>query len=381
MKKTKIVADNKIPFLKGVLEPFAEVEYLAPGEITKTAVKNADALFVRTRTKCDANLLDGSNVKFIATATIGFDHIDAKYCDARNIKWISAPGCNSSSVMQYIASALLTLAETKNLLLSDLAIGIVGVGNVGSKVAKVAKAFGMKVLLNDPPRARAEGNQGFVDLDELISRSDIITFHVPLNKDGRDKTFHLADESFFGKFNREKIIINTSRGEVVETTALKNAINNKVVKACVLDVWENEPDIDRELLSRVDIATPHIAGYSADGKANGTAVCVRAINSFFNFGIDPKWYPLELPQAESSKLMMIDCADKSEQQIFSEAVFHTYKILDDDGRLRSSVETFEKQRGSYPVRREFPFYSIEWKNCRMEIVNRLAELGFNILSK
>ncbi|MCL4551497.1 MAG: 4-phosphoerythronate dehydrogenase PdxB [Bacteroidetes bacterium] len=377
----KIVADNKIPFLKGVLEPFAEIEYLAPGEITKATVKDADALLVRTRTKCDASLLDGSNVKFIATATIGFDHIDAKYCDVHNIKWISAPGCNSSSVMQYISSALLTLAEMKNLLLPDLTIGIVGVGNVGTKVARAAKAFGMKVLLNDPPRSRAEGNQGFVDLDELISRSDIITFHVPLNKEGRDKTLHMADESFFNKFDREKIIINTSRGEVVNTSALKNAINNKVVKACVLDVWENEPDIDRELVSLVNIATPHIAGYSADGKANGTAVCVRAISSFFNFGIDPKWYPLELPQPTGSKLIMIDCTDKPEQQISSEAVFHTYKILDDDGRLRSSVGTFEKQRGSYPVRREFPFYDIVLENCRMEIVKMLNELGFNIQSK
>ena len=381
MKKTKIVADNKIPFLNGVLEPFAEVVYLSPSDMTREAIKEADALLVRTRTKCDANLLDGSNVKFIATATIGFDHIDTKYCDSRNIKWISAPGCNSSSVMQYIASALLTLAETKNLLLSDLTIGIVGVGNVGTKVARVAKAFGMNVLLNDPPRTRAEDNQGFVDLDELISRSDIITFHVPLNKDGRDKTFHIVDESFFEKFDQKKIIINTSRGEVVKTEALKKTIRNGFITACVLDVWENEPDIDRELLSLLDIATPHIAGYSADGKANGTAVCVRAISSFFNFGIDNKWYPSELPQPENSKLMVVDCEDKSEQQIFSEAVFHTYRILDDDGRLRGSVETFEKQRGNYHVRREFTFYNIELKNGRKEIHEALIELGFNVIQK
>jgi len=381
MKRKKIVADNKIPFLKGGLEPFADVEYLSPEEITASAVKDADALLVRTRTKCDANLLEGSHVKFIATATIGFDHINTDYCDSHNIKWISAPGCNSLSVMQYVASALLSLAEMKNLILHDLSMGIIGAGNVGTKVERVARAFSMKVLLNDPPRARLEGSENFVELDELISCCDIITFHVPLNKEGRDKTFHMADETFFEKFDSSKIIINTSRGEVVKTKALKNSIRNGTIKACVLDVWENEPEIDRELLSMIDIATPHIAGYSADGKANGTAVCVRAIGKFFGLGIDPKWYPAEIPQPPGSNTVEIDCWGKSDQQIFSEAVLHTYKIFEDDKTLRSSAETFEKQRGNYPLRREFPFYNIILKNCRKEIVNPLVELGFNVLSK
>lgn len=381
MKKIRIVIDNKIPFLKGVLEPFAEVEYLSPENIVRATVKNADALLVRTRTKCDSNLLDGSSVKFIGTATIGFDHINTNYCDSHNIKWVNAPGCNSTSVMQYMASTLVTLAENKNLNLSDMSIGIIGVGNVGSKIARLAKAFGMKAFLNDPPRARLEGDENFVELDELISQSDIITFHVPLNKDGRDNTFHLADEFFFEKLGCKKIIINTSRGEVIKTSELKRSIKDENIKACALDVWENEPDIDRELLSLVDIGTPHIAGYSADGKANGTSVCLRALASFFDFKVDPKWYPSDIPQPARSTKIEIDCNVKSDQKILAEAIIHTYNIREDDKILRKSIETFESQRGNYPVRREFAFYNIELKNSRKEIRDSLIELGFNVLQK
>ena len=297
-KKIKIIADDKIPFLRGALEPFAEVSYLQPSQITKNVVKDADALIVRTRTKCNADLLDQSSVKFIATATIGFDHIDVAYCESNGIKWINAPGCNSSSVQQYLASALLTLARQKEIQLDSKTIGIVGVGNVGRKVEKIAKIFGMKVLLNDPPRERKEGSEKFVSLDYLLHNSDIITFHVPLNKSGEDKTFHLADSNFFEKFNNNKIFINTSRGEVVDTVSLKNAVKNKTVKACVLDVWENEPQIDKELLNLVDISTPHIAGYSVEGKANGTAACVNALNDFFSLGLERNWYPNHLPSIE-----------------------------------------------------------------------------------
>ncbi|MDP3582352.1 MAG: 4-phosphoerythronate dehydrogenase, partial [Ignavibacteria bacterium] len=305
--RIKIVADDKIPFLKGVLEPFADVIYLPPKEISRETVKDADALLVRTRTKCNADLLENLSVKFIATATIGFDHIDGAYCDANKIRWMSAPGCNSSSVQQYIASALVTIAANKKFKLSDKTIGIVGVGNVGSKVEKLASALGMKVLLNDPPRARKEGGEKFVSLDELVEKSDIITFHVPLNKAGVDKTFHLADEKFFEKFNKSKIMINSSRGEVVETNALKLAVKDGSVSDLVLDVWENEPNIDSELLELTDIATPHIAGYSADGKANGTAICVNALSEYFNLGLEKNWYPKEIPNPVNSSIIEMDC--------------------------------------------------------------------------
>ena len=376
--KVKIAADSKIPFLKGVLEPFADIQYLNPADITHDAVKDKDALIIRTRTHCNSELLEGTNVKFIATATIGFDHIDQDYCREKNIKWINAPGCNSYSVQQYIASVLLTLGYNRNLNLSGLTIGIVGVGNVGSKVEKLAKVLGMNVLLNDPPRARKEGNEKFVTIDELISRSDIITFHVPRIKDGVEKTFHLADEKFFKKFSGSKIVFNTSRGQVIETNSVKNALKNRILDGVVLDVWENEPDIDLELLDLADIATPHVAGYSADGKANGTSVCVRNIASFFNLDIDKDWYPDELPSPQNSNEITIDCTGLSDQEIFYKAFISSYDIMNDDNTLRNSVDTFEKQRGNYPVRREFPFYKLKTENCRDEIKNKLKEIGFQI---
>lgn len=376
--KIKIVIDNKIPFIKGVLEEYAIVEYCAPSEIANEKIKDTDALIIRTRTKCNAQLLSGSSVKFIATATIGFDHINTEYCAANNIIWASAPGCNSSSVQQYIASALVSLAKKKNFSLRNKTIGIVGVGNVGSKVERLAKILGMKVLLNDPPRERSEGKEKFVSLDEIISNSDIITFHVPLNKTGEDKTVHIADEKFFEKFNNSKIIINSSRGPVVKTSALIEAMHSGKVSAAVLDVWENEPNIDHELLSLVDFATPHIAGYSADGKANGTSMSIHALNNFFNLGIKNDWYPSEIPSPPQPKEISFDCQGKEEEQILHECILSTYKISEDDQRLRNSVETFEKQRGDYPVRREFPYFTVKLSNEISEIKKKISELGFSI---
>ncbi len=378
--RIKIVIDNKIPMIKGVLEPFADVSYCNPFDINSEVVKDKDALIIRTRTKCNESLLKNSTVKFIATATIGYDHIDTNYCDSNNIKWMNAPGCNSASVNQYIASAIVTIANKKNLDLTKTTIGIVGVGNVGSKIARTAKLLGMSVLLNDPPRARKEGQAGFVELNELVEKSDIITFHVPLIKEGVDKTYHMADDAFFNKLKSEKIIFNSSRGAVVETAAFKNAIKNGKVKAALLDVWEKEPDIDLELLNLVDIATPHIAGYSADGKANGTAACINGVSDYFNLGVEQNWYPVEIPSPVNNKQFTIECEGKTKQQILTEIVLYTYDILSDDATLRASVETFEKQRGSYPIRREFPYYEVKLNNSSKEIEETVKNLGFTVLS-
>ena len=381
MKKIKIIADDKIPFLKGELEPFAGIHYLAPSQITKETVKDADALLIRTRTKCDSKLLENSSIKFIGTATIGFDHIDTVYCESKGIKWINAPGCNSSSVKQYLASALISLARVKKVKLEEMTIGIVGVGNVGSKVEKIANILGMNVLLNDPPRERNEKSEKFVSLDYLVEKSDIITFHVPLKMNGVDKTFHLADRSFFGKFSNDKIFINTSRGEVADTSALKEAIKNKRISTCVLDVWENEPAINLDLLNEVEIATPHIAGYSVEGKANGTAACVNALNIFFDLGLEPNWYPEHLPSPNKSKEIYIDCLGKSKHEILYECINSTYNIMEDDYRLRKSISDFEKQRAEYPIRREFNYYQVHLINSDESIKSAINELGFNLKIK
>ena len=278
----KIVADDKIPFLRGALEPYAEVVYLPGREITGDILRNADAMLIRTRTKCDEQLLRNTSVKFIGTATIGYDHIDTGYCEKNNISWTNAPGCNSSSVQQYIASALVTVASDFKFSLKDKTIGIIGVGNVGSKVAKLAKILEMNVLLNDPPRERREGGSEFVNIDNILREADIITVHVPLTMEGMDRTFHLFDRVALEKMKKGSWFLNSSRGEVADTVALKNFLAASKQGGAVIDVWENEPDVDQELLSKVFLATPHIAGYSTDGKANGTAMVVNSLSRFFN---------------------------------------------------------------------------------------------------
>ncbi|MDX9749444.1 MAG: 4-phosphoerythronate dehydrogenase, partial [Paludibacter sp.] len=274
----RIIIDDKIPYIRGAFEPVAEVVYLPGAKTTAEIVRDADAIVTRTRTLCNEQLLAGSTVKMIATATIGYDHIDTAYCEKAGIYWTNAPGCNSRSVEQYIASALMVWADTRKLNFSELCIGIVGVGNVGSKVARFCEILGMKVLMNDPPRQRNEGTSQFVDLSEILEKADIITLHVPLEIMGRDATFHLADDQFFQKLKKKPLLINSCRGEVTDTKAVKKALKEGSIEAFVADCWENEPDIDPELLAMSFLATPHIAGYSRDGKATGTLMSVQSIN-------------------------------------------------------------------------------------------------------
>lgn len=370
----KIVADDKIPFLKGVLEPYAEVVYLPGKKIDREAVKNADALLIRTRTKCTDEMLEGTSVKFIGTATIGFDHIDTRYCERKGIFWTNAPGCNSYSVQQYITAALLKMSSEFRFSLKDKTIGIVGVGNVGSKIEKVARALGMNVLLNDPPRARKEGDKKFVLLGDILYNADIITAHVPLNIVGSDKTYHLFNEKSFKKMKKGAWFINSSRGEVTDTAALKKALDSGKLAGAVIDVWENEPDIDLDLMSKTFIATPHIAGYSTDGKSNGTAIVVNALSKHFKLSLD-EWYPANVP-LPGQPVISIENKGKSDEDIVREAVHHTYNISEDDLRLRFSPSDFEKQRGEYPLRREFTSYSVLLKTETKKTRKILDGLGF-----
>jgi erythronate-4-phosphate dehydrogenase len=372
----KFIIDDKIPYIKGALEPFGEVIYLSGPKTTPEIVKDADAIITRTRTNCNEKLLSGSSVKFIATATIGFDHIDTDYCDSAGIRWTNAPGCNSKSVEQYIASTLFVLAEKKGFQLKGKTIGVVGVGQVGSKVARICELFGMKVLLNDPPREREEGTEKFCSLNEIRQKADIITLHVPLNSQGEDATFHLADSNFFNALEQKPIVINSCRGEVLDTTAAKTALKNGQISGMVIDCWENEPDIDPELLGLVDLATPHIAGYSKDGKANGTSMSIQAISRFFGLGIDD-WQAQQIELPEKTTID-IDGSNVSEEEILRKAILATYDIRTDYIALRKNPEIFEKLRGDYPVRREFPVYTINAKNVEEGTLEVLKKLGFTI---
>lgn len=372
----KIVADDKIPFLKGALEPYAEVVYMPGKEINRELLKDADAMLIRTRTKCTESLLKGTTVRFIGTATIGFDHIDTHFCGKNNIRWTNAPGCNSSSVQQYIAAALLKISSEYHFSLKNKTLGIIGVGNVGSKVEKFARTIGMNVLLNDPPRARAEAKRNFHSLNTVLSESDIVTVHVPLTVVGEDYTYHLFNEERFKKIRKGAWFINTSRGEVVDTLALKKVLYSGRLSGAVIDVWENEPDTDLELMQQAFIATPHIAGYSTDGKANGTSIVVNSLTEYFDLS-SGKWYPENIP-LPPSPYISIDCNKKQEEKIITEAVMHTYKIDEDVAMFRFSPTDFEKLRGNYPLRREFPSYTVFLKDGTEKVRQILEGLGFRI---
>ena len=357
-----------------MLEKYARVIYLPGGAISKDDLLDADALIVRTRTKCNEALLNGTKVKFIASATIGFDHIDTQYCESHAIRWTNAKGCNSSSVQQYIAAILFHLSNKLEFELAGKTIGIVGVGNVGSKVANVCKTLGMHVLLNDPPRERLEAPTGFVSLDMLIEEADIITLHVPLENNGADKTFHLVDKKFLARLKPTQILINTSRGEVIESNALRLTLKKRQIAACIVDVWEHEPEIDLELLNLVDIATPHIGGYSADGKANGSSMSIRALSRFFKLGID-NWFPERVPLPENTTIEL-DCRNLKRQKVACKLVSRTYDVLADDQRLRNSPNTFEQQRAAYPLRREFPAFTARLLNAGDDIRSMVRNIGF-----
>ena len=335
----KVIVDNKIPYINEAIEKIAdEVVYLPGTSFTSETVKDADALIVRTRTLCNRELLEGSQVKFIATATIGYDHIDTDYCQEAGIVWTNCPGCNAGSVEQYVHSVLLLLKREKGLDLKNSTIGIVGVGHVGSRVSRMAKDLGMRVLLNDPPRAD-KGEEGFVDLHTIARECDIITFHTPLYKEGIYKTFHLADEAFLFSLQRQPFFINSSRGEVVDTVALLEAQACGKVREIIIDTWEHEPHINEELLKVAYIATPHIAGYSADGKANATRMSLEALCRFFHIDAKFEILPPALPSINFS-------TDEEE------AFLQRYNPLYDSERLKNAPEKFEWFRGNYPLRRE-----------------------------
>lgn len=343
-KNIKIVADAAIPFLQGVFEPWAEVVYRSGKEISPDDVRDADALIIRTRTLCDEKLLKDSSVKIIATATIGTDHIDFPYCDSRGITVRNAAGCNAGGVMNYVFSALYGVCSRKVIRLDGDKLGIIGVGNVGRRIDQMAGYLGFKVLKNDPPRMKEEGLHGFCSLEYLLANANVVTLHVPLDSTTRG----MADDAFFEKIRPGTTFINASRGEVVVDAALKRAIPK--LGPVIIDTWNHEPDIDRELLEMVDIATPHIAGYSYQGKQNGTAAAVRAVARFFAiqelYDFFPRTEELEL---ESIKLNL---KGKPQGEVTS-VLQYNYPIFTDDFMLRMAPEKFEELRANYPFRREF----------------------------
>lgn len=317
-------------FVEGLLEQFGTVKYLAPEEISAERVQKADALFIRTRNRCDAALLDGSQCRFIGTATIGTDHIDLPYCASRGITAVNAPGCNAPAVAQYVMASILAIANRP---IEQYTIGIIGVGHVGSIVERWARRMGMEALVNDPPRQAAEGGDNWSTLDEIAERADIITVHTPLD----DTTRHLLDDAYISTFRRSPIVINAARGPVADTDALIRGIDSGKIHHLVIDCWENEPDISRELLRRATIATPHIAGYSLEGKIRAARMVLDEFSRTFS-----------LPHIEMPQSAPAGAASK----VSPAAIARSYHPEDDTARLKDAPETFETLRNTYALRHE-----------------------------
>ncbi len=342
-RRIKIVADKNIPFLEGIFEPYADIVYKEGKEICHDDVADADALIIRTRTRCNKELLQGTRVALIATATIGTDHIDIPWCNANGIRVYNAQGCNAGGVMGYVFSALYGVAARKSIKLDGMTIGIVGVGNVGKKVEHLAKYLGFNVLKCDPPRAELEGPDEFVPLEQLLEESNIVTLHVPLD----NTTCRMADSRFFDRMRPGAFFMNTCRGEVVDEQALIAA--RPKLGPVIIDTWDHEPNINLELLNLTDIATPHIAGYSFQGKQNGTAAAVRAVARQFDINGLYHFFPTcNLPEHQPIRL---DLKGKSQGEIA--AVFqYNYPIFTDDFMFRSNPGDFERLRSEYQYRRE-----------------------------
>jgi len=371
----KIIADENIPMVKKVFDHIGEVRLLSGREMNNSAVKDADILLVRSITKVDEKLLAGTNVKFAATATIGEDHIDKEYLKSRNIGFSSAPGSNAQSVAEYVFTALFVLSKKLNFNLRVKTIGIIGVGNVGSRVKKIAEILGLKILLNDPPKKRETGERIYIDLETLLANSDIVTTHVPLNKTGNDATVKLINDNFLSLMKNGSILINSSRGKVMD----ENAIMNRKIKltGLILDVWADEPDINTDLLKISDISTPHIAGYSYDGKINGTQMIYEACCK--HFGIESKW---NIDISDDTLVLNL----KKSKELLYDSITKAYPILKDSENLRKIVKKPEEERGGYfdrlrkeyPVRREFANYRVVCDKEKTDEVDILRKLGFKI---
>ena len=356
----KLIVDENIPFGKEAFENFGEVELCNGREIDASICKNADTLIVRSITKVNEALLGDSAVKFVGTSTIGTDHIDQDYLKKRNVTFSNAAGCNSYSVAEYVFSALSSLADKYKLNLSELSIGVVGYGNIGKKVVAIADELGMKVIVNDPPLQRDTNKRKFSTLEEAL-KCDIVTFHVPLNRGNIDNTVHLLNNENINLLKENAILINSSRGPVLSNEALKKRLKELKDIYAVLDVWETEPDYDTELLKLVEIGTPHIAGYSYEGKVNGTVMIYDALSK--HLGLHPDWKPKLLPvnpnQIEIS-------GRESAEELLTKLFRQSYSIIKDDTLMREGMklstheraEHFDMLRKQYKIRRELSNFEV-----------------------
>jgi len=398
----KLVIDRNMPYAKEAFSTLGEVLARDGRQLTVADVRDANALFTRSTTRISAALLAGSSVRYYGSAVIGTDHIDIPYLEKQQIPWVAAPGCNAESVANYVTSALLWLGGQHRFTLKGKTIGIIGCGNVGSKVLRHAEALGLKILVSDPPKQRSEvGGQKseipYVTLEQLLAESDIVTCHVPLTKTGQDATFQMLDTPQFAQMKSGVIFINAARGAILSTDALLDVLGTRIAHA-VIDCWEGEPTYRTDLLARVDIATPHIAGHSYEGKVNGTKIIYKAYLAWLAETADPvlrerakellreenieKLFALPPPPVPHIDLPSI----KDNEEVLRQAVLRVYDIEADSLRLkRSCVEdamaraaAFDLQRSKYPMRREFTSTTVTLTKPTAKLSATLQGLGFKV---
>ena len=378
------VADENIPFVREAFGGLGDVRTMAGREMTPAAVRDAEMLLVRSVTRVNAALLSGSSVRFVGTATIGTDHVDTGWLAREGVRFAAAPGSNADSVAEYIIAALLVVAGRQGRSLAGRTLGIVGVGNVGGRVESRARALGMEVVLNDPPLARRTSEPKYRPLEELFD-CDFITLHVPLEMAGADATRHLADDAFLARMQSDAVLLNSSRGAVADNAALLRALESGEIGGAILDVWEGEPEINVTLLERVALGTPHIAGYSFDGKVKGTAMLHAAACELLGTRADWDWAAV-MPPAEH-RLITLDAAGETVEEILRDAVLTVYAIERDDEALREiralapaeQGAFFDQLRKEYPRRREFPNTTVALKGWNTEAAGKLQALGFSVI--
>jgi erythronate-4-phosphate dehydrogenase len=362
-----IVADPNILFVREAFAALGDVRLVPGRQIAADTVRAADLLLVRSVTPVNESLLAGSRVQFVATATIGTDHIDLEHLRHRGIGFASAAGSNANSVAEYVVAALLELAHRHKDRLRDKTLGVIGVGNVGSRVVRYARALGMRVLENDPPRQRAERLPDFVSLERVLAEAGVVTLHVPLD----DSTRHLLHPDNLRGF----ALLNTARGAVVDNRALLKAIDGERIPAAVLDVWEHEPHISPELLDVVDLGTPHIAGYSLDGKVNGVRMIYEA--ACRHLGVPATWQP-QLPPANVPRLVVDAGPTEDAEDVLRRTIRRVYNVAADSDALRADVRAFDRLRAEYPVRREFFNTELVVRGAPDSLRQKFAALGFRM---
>lgn len=394
----KIVCATNMPFAMEAFSTLGKTCILEGRNIQAADVRETEILALRSTTKVNRALLEGSKVRFVGTATIGTDHLDIPYFDQAGIKWCFAPGCNANSVSEYITAALLFLACKHGFTLEGKTIGVIGVGNVGRRVVQKARALGMRVLMNDPPRERKEfriqdsesrmtsqaDENPFVSLDHVLAEADIITVHVPLTKEGPDKTVHLADAAFFRRAKKGLIFLNAARGPVVDSPALLKALTDGRVSHVVLDTWEGEPNYRLDVMAKVDIATPHIAGHSFEGKVMGTVMVYREVCQFL--GVPATWSHEPLMPTPLVPEVIVEVGGRPPQAVLREVVRQVYDLEGDDRRFRDSAQTdeagrirsFDRLRSHYPERREFQYTTVKLNGGTDSLRRSLTDLGFKM---